>query len=703
MDIDVSASSSCMTKMQGVSKGTSLHEGGVRWVHAASRKRGVARMMASKPKHILEMQEDDEGEERKLHQCIQAGDWVLNEALRVPLCASVVYGTKEKDDDVSEVESEEEPDEEPEAVCAACSAYVQPVAAEYARDNGGLSAVLQLRDMYHNRTSKPAALAKLKGALEATTATSKVAEAKLDKLQEDLMAEHVHAMYLSQRLNEVQKTSKRSKPTTATCRTGATSIVASTTMRNTSSSSSKSSARRRNDCESGLTSRDRSDGPHHRRRMWRWARWLKNHETRGKGGQSIHHHLGTSHRLSPWNMSSRRRHLPRSGASLPQSRLVAKETNKAKCTPLQQYALEHWYMPTWQHELLKVLARDKNIVKSQAGAGHRSARVAADVGGHGRISAVQRVRGLLTFEALMPLKPDCSMAAVAAAYSCFQKGLIYNFVDMGFYAHTTSTNGWAISPNPLLAQWMLNTTILVNEDEVAYHCAVAGVTPTVMDDCWSFGYQWLVTSRSLANPQPSGLLMNWMTCWSSRGASTLPQVISNAYRDDILGNPMVRATAPSQNSPTQQGAGTTTFNRGCGTGGQDAAEVAPQPTTWFAALASAFDSAAAAHPTPLAPSPVAGPSNLTPILVFQPPAPMAPLATPQNELAAGTLIPHAMIGSTDQFDQYVVSESNLSLETFACVYTGPSSDSSTTSSTSPNSLSLQMAPDDPMSLISGAL
>ncbi|KAJ6623724.1 hypothetical protein B0H10DRAFT_1943792 [Mycena sp. CBHHK59/15] len=172
MDIDVSVSSSrsdaAMTaskttppaaKMQGVSKGTSLHEGGVRWVHAASRKRRVARMTASKPKHILEMQDDDKDKE-------------------VPLCASTVYGAKEKDDDMSDVKSEEEPDEEPEAACAACSAYVQHITVEYTRDNGGLSAVLQLRDLYHNHTGKPTALTKLEGALEVTTAAAKAAEVK---------------------------------------------------------------------------------------------------------------------------------------------------------------------------------------------------------------------------------------------------------------------------------------------------------------------------------------------------------------------------------------------------------------------------------------------------------------------------------------------------------------------------------------------
>ncbi|KAJ6623723.1 hypothetical protein B0H10DRAFT_2213396 [Mycena sp. CBHHK59/15] len=348
---------------------------------------------------------------------------------------------------------------------------------------------------------------------------------------------------------------------------------------------------------------------------------------------------------------------------------------------------------------------------------------------------VHSVRGLLTFKALMPLKPNCSVAAVAAAYSRLQKGLIYNFVDTGFYAHTTSTNGWVISPNTLLARWMLDTTILVNEDEVAYHCAVAGITPTMMDDCWSFRYQWLVTSQSLVNPLPG---------WTADELDDLLVVAGSINAPPRLYDPVLDVSAmhigkislatqwhepqhPHKIVPCDEATGTTTFNRGCGTrgaghhgSGTPAHNMSVMPSGYrqgsgFAALASAFggDSATAAHPTLLAPSPVVGPSNLTPIMVFQPPMPMAPLAalqnevrTPNSQLAAGTLIPHAMIGeawSTDQFNQYVVSESTLSLETFSHVYAGLSSDSSTTSSTSPDSLSLQMALDDPMSLISGML
>ncbi|KAJ6625671.1 hypothetical protein B0H10DRAFT_2211943 [Mycena sp. CBHHK59/15] len=179
--------------------------------------------------------------------------------------------------------------------------------------------------------------------------------------------------------------------------------------------------------------------------------------------------------------------------------LVTKETNEAKRTTLQQYALEHWYMPTWQRRPVWPATSVDIAEFLQFNE--------VDVWGCPYNDAcwtlnLHLVRGLLTFEALMPLKPDCSMATVAAAYSCLQKGLIYNFVDTGFYARTTSINSWVISPNTLLARWMHNTTILVNEEEVVYHCAVAGVTPTMMDDCWSFGYQWLATSRSLANPPP---------------------------------------------------------------------------------------------------------------------------------------------------------------------------------------------------------
>ncbi|KAJ6609902.1 hypothetical protein B0H10DRAFT_1954309 [Mycena sp. CBHHK59/15] len=264
--------------------------------------------------------------------------------------------------------------------------------------------------------------------------------------------------------------------------------------------------------------------------------------------------------------------------------LVTKKTNEAKHTMLQQYVLEHWYMPTWQRKLLKVLAHDKNIVKSPAGVLRGTGwpvwpATSVDMAEFLQFNEVDAqgcpyndacqtlnlhlVRGLLTFEALMPLKPNCSMATVAAAYSHLQKGLIYNFVDADFYAHTTSINSWVISPNTLLTRWMHDTTILVNEEEVVYHCAVAGVTPTMMDDCWSFGYQWLVTSRSLANPLPGwtadeldDLLVvagsvnappglydpvldvfprATMMPWKSTADMHLQ--ISSAYREDIPGDP----------------------------------------------------------------------------------------------------------------------------------------------------------------------
>ncbi|KAJ6591873.1 hypothetical protein B0H10DRAFT_1960723 [Mycena sp. CBHHK59/15] len=128
----------------------------------------------------------------------------------------------------------------------------------------------------------------------------------------------------------------------------------------------------------------------------------------------------------------------------------------------------HWYMPTWQRELLKTLAHDKNIVKSRADSLQATGQplwpaTSVDMAEFLQFNKVDArgcpyndscwmlnlhlVRRLLTFEALMPLKPDFSVPAVAAAYSCLQKGLIYNFVDTGFYARTTSINSWEISCN----------------------------------------------------------------------------------------------------------------------------------------------------------------------------------------------------------------------------------------------------------------
>ncbi|KAJ6617012.1 hypothetical protein B0H10DRAFT_1948696 [Mycena sp. CBHHK59/15] len=292
-------------------------------------------MTASKLKHILEMQDEMRTRSKSSINVSkqESGCSTSRSGASVRQC---VYGTKEEDDDASNVESDEELAEKPEAL------------------------VPHLQDLYHNLASKPAALAKLEGASEVTTAASKAAEAKLDKLQEDLdRCDKYHGQYH-----------------TAECELEQLKIEREEEERPQKRSHQSRQERQPTPPEEDVEMGEVVEEP----------------ETRGRGGQSKHPRLGARHRPSQWIMSSARHARlaywhPRVPADIQTwiamfhetvtkrvwvplhvlfgHWLVTKETNNAKCTTLQQYVLEHWYMPTWQHELLKAWLVTRTLSRAE--------------------------------------------------------------------------------------------------------------------------------------------------------------------------------------------------------------------------------------------------------------------------------------------------------------------------------------------------
>ncbi|KAJ6569809.1 hypothetical protein DFH09DRAFT_1080533 [Mycena vulgaris] len=116
-----------------VSKTDPMRGGGI-VLESISTKEG--RMCAHRPVHAMALEGADAEDERKLLRRIKDKKWTLNENLYVPECRGEQFDPKM------------DPDELDGLKCDICEEYARHVGEDFARGEGSLKAVLQLRELY---------------------------------------------------------------------------------------------------------------------------------------------------------------------------------------------------------------------------------------------------------------------------------------------------------------------------------------------------------------------------------------------------------------------------------------------------------------------------------------------------------------------------------------------------------------------------
>ncbi|KAJ7102982.1 hypothetical protein C8R43DRAFT_963864 [Mycena crocata] len=214
MDVDKGENSEPADRPQQISQG--FRGGGLVRRHpnaGESPPKAYACIRAMQNLPAMETDPADVPVERKLLERVRVSKWRVQEFYGVPVCRTSVREAKsppplpDPDETASEKEErleEEKEDAEEDKACTHCESYLQHLSAAVLADDGGLEAAINLRNFWHDQTSKASMVARLQGELRATKAVMEKESDRANRLQTEMIDLAAHKLTNDRELDNCQ-------------------------------------------------------------------------------------------------------------------------------------------------------------------------------------------------------------------------------------------------------------------------------------------------------------------------------------------------------------------------------------------------------------------------------------------------------------------------------------------------------------------